>query len=502
MKAIMLMFDSLNRHMLPSYGCDWTHAPNFKRLAERTVAFDNSYVCSMPCMPARRDLLTGRPNFLHRSWGPIEPFDDSVPRLLSERRIYTHLASDHYHYWEAGGATYHTQYESWEFFRGQEGDPWMGQVADPPPVNAIGRNAAPGQMHRQDRVNRQFIRRADQHPQAQTMASGLDFIRRNAREDRWFLQIETFDPHEPFFAHRQYKDLYPQHYLNYKGPLHDWPAYDWVQETREQVEHLRYEYASLLSMCDARLGDLLDVMDELSLWDDTMLIVWTDHGFLLGEHDAWAKCWIPFYNEVAHTPFFVWDPRGGQRGERRAALVQPAIDLGPTLLDFFELSPAPDMLGRALRDTIAADQPVRQAALFGQHGHHVNVTDGRCVYMRAPARPENAPLFEYTLMPTHMRAPFSVAELRGKIDLAEPFSFTKGCRVMRIPAQARPKSLELGTLLFDLQADPGQERPIQDPAVEQKMIDHLIRLMRECDAPEEQFERLGLAGVAALKREA
>ena len=78
MKAVVVMFDSLNRHLLSPYGCEWTHTPNFKRLAERTVTFDKSYVCSMPCMPARRDFHTGRPNFLHRSWGPLEPFDDSV----------------------------------------------------------------------------------------------------------------------------------------------------------------------------------------------------------------------------------------------------------------------------------------------------------------------------------------------------------------------------------------------------------------------------------------
>jgi len=62
MRAIMVMFDSLNRRMLPAYGCDWVHAPNFQRLAQRTVVFDNSYVGSMPCMPARRELHTGRYN--------------------------------------------------------------------------------------------------------------------------------------------------------------------------------------------------------------------------------------------------------------------------------------------------------------------------------------------------------------------------------------------------------------------------------------------------------
>ena len=67
------MFDSLNGHTLPPFGCDWVHATNFRRLAERCVTFGNAYVGSMPCMPARRELHTGRYNFLHRSWGPIEP---------------------------------------------------------------------------------------------------------------------------------------------------------------------------------------------------------------------------------------------------------------------------------------------------------------------------------------------------------------------------------------------------------------------------------------------
>ena len=131
MKAIMVMYDSLNRHMLPNYGCDWTLAPNFIRLGERAVTFDNHYVGSMPCMPARRELHTGRHNFLHRSWGPYEPFDDSTFAILKQNGVYAHLVSDHYHYWEDGGATYHHRYSSWENVRGQEGDAWKGEVVFP-----------------------------------------------------------------------------------------------------------------------------------------------------------------------------------------------------------------------------------------------------------------------------------------------------------------------------------------------------------------------------------
>ena len=86
MKAIMVMFDSLNRHLLQPYGCDWTKTPNFKRLSEHTVTFDQFYAGSLPCMPARRELHTGRYNFLHRAWGPLENYDDSMPAILRSLR--------------------------------------------------------------------------------------------------------------------------------------------------------------------------------------------------------------------------------------------------------------------------------------------------------------------------------------------------------------------------------------------------------------------------------
>jgi arylsulfatase A-like enzyme len=263
-----------------------------------------------------------------------------------------------------------------------------------------------------------------------------------------------------------------------------------VSETPEQIAHLRYENAALHSMCDYYLGTVLDMMDELDLWKDTLLIVCTDHGFLLGEHGWWAKVVQPFYDEVAHTPLFIWDPRSGKHGERRSSLVQN-IDWAPTLLEFFGAPSPAGMQGKPLRATIADDTPVRAAGLFGLHGAHVNVTDGRYVYMRAPIKAENDPLCEYTLMPTHMRNAFKPEELQD-IRLAEPFPFTKGCRTMKINANTWTNAHQFGTLLFDLQADPRQERPLQDAAIEARMIEHMVRLMGENDAPAEQYERLGL----------
>lgn len=409
-----------------------------------------------------------------------------MPEILHRQGIHTHLATDHYHYWQDGGATYHTRYKTHEFSRGQEGDAWIGQVADPVmPTNPI------AGVNRQDMINRAHIRNEKDFPQAVTFSMGEKFIRRNADQDNWWLHIETFDPHEPYYVPEKYKELYDFDF----GDLHyDWPRYREVEQTPEQVQHVRHVNAALVSMCDANLGKVLDLMDELDLWKDTMLIVNTDHGFLLSEHDWWGKCRMPFWNEIAHTPLYIWDPRTGRAGATCDELVQ-TIDLPATLLGYFGKDRPADMQGADLADTIAGDKPVRQAGLFGLHGAHVNVTDGRYVYMRSPSE-ENQPLYNYTLMPTHMTHIFNVDELQD-IQLAEPFSFTKGCRTMKIASPTKDRWVNpasFGTLLHDLQTDPDQEHPITDESVEKMMIEHLVREMKKSDSPPEQFERLELDG--------
>ncbi|KIF73065.1 sulfatase, partial [Streptomyces sp. 150FB] len=243
MRAIMVMFDTLNRRFLPPYGAEGIHAPHFERLGGLTAVFDNAYAGSMPCMPARREIHTGRHNFLHRSWGPLEPYDDSVPEILSRAGVYTHLVTDHQHYWEDGGATYHNRYDSYEFFRGQEGDKWKGHVADPVLPSSLGWRSDAGR--RQDWINRQYMATEDLHSQTLTVDAGLEFLGTNAAEDRWFLQIECFDPHEPFFTYDEHRSHYLHDRLEGEadGPeLGDWPDYRRVTEKEADVRRLRAEY--------------------------------------------------------------------------------------------------------------------------------------------------------------------------------------------------------------------------------------------------------------------
>ena len=498
MRAVMVMFDTLCRRFMPPYGNDWVIAPNFRRLAARTVQFQNAYVGSMPCMPARREIHTGRYNFLHRSWGPLEPFDDSMPELLAQAGIHAHKVTDHYHYWEEGGATYHNRYSSFSFVRGQEGDPFVGHAGEINPAPGERHNGVqPGRIrfqdHRsQDFINRRQFTRDEDMPQHRTFSGGLEFLRRNAGEDRWFCQIETFDPHEPFFVQEQWQKHYPHKWD--PAEVFDWPGYQRVVEGNAAVEHIIKTYAALVTFCDQQLGRVLDCFDELDLWRDTMLIVNTDHGFLMNEHDWWGKCRMPFWQEIAHIPLWMWDPRQGRRGEQREALVQ-TIDIAPTLLDFFGLPIPTDMMGTSLTCVIERDVAPRPCALYGIHGGHVNVTDGRHVYMRGPVittEQRNGPLFQYTHMPTHMRSRFSVEQMRDW-DKHPGFAFTKGCPVMKIPCGENLWFQELETRLFDLKTDYGQTSVLSDPAVEARMTGLLVAAMVRAEAPPEQYQRLGLA---------
>lgn len=504
MKVIMVTYDSLNTRFLPNYGCDWVKAPNFERLGRMAVTFDHCYCGSMPCMPARRELHTGRYNFLHRSWGPIEPYDDSMPEILSKGGYHTHLVSDHGHYWEDGGCTYHTRYTTWECNRGQEGDPWKPMMKTPPMPEHL------GSLWPQDWANRQFMKTINDIPQTKTFNGGVEFLDLNHAEDNWFLHVETFDPHEPFYTMPEFQEIYEK---EYDGPQFDWPSYAPVKdEERPYIEHVRKTYAALVTMCDRCLGRIMEKMDEYGLWEDTLLIVNTDHGFFLGEHDWWAKSgYVLNLEEVAHTPCFIYDPVSKATG-RRDALIQ-TIDYAPTVLDFCGFPIPKDMNGKSLLPAVRENAPVHDAIIYGAFGAQITCTDGRYKYILTP-KEDNWPLYNYTLMPTHMRARFHVDELQ-EIELSEPFGFTKGVKLMKIPDKNyfggnMPISVKKGnpdmdkvlphagtpkdwkTELYDLENDPHEMHPIDDPAVIARLRRSMVEKMIENEAPVEQYTRMGL----------
>lgn len=498
MKAIMVMYDSLRRDLLSVNGGP-VPCPNFERLARHSVQFDRCYAGSLPCMPARREIHTGRYNFLHRSWGPLEPFDDSMPEILKNNGVYTHLSTDHYHYIQDGGAGYCGRYSSYEMHRGQESDGWnadlslrgkdctsmMQDVDYLPPKMKEQRQ----EISRINQADREKMDDASKWPMHQTFDNGIEFMKKNVQEDNWFLQIETFDPHEPFFSpdSEQSKFLSPD---EYNSP--DWPSYSKVHESSSEIDRMRRKYYALVSFCDEQLGRVLDEMDAQNLWEDTMLIVNTDHGFLLSEHEWWGKGTMPCYEELVHIPFFIWDPRCRKAGERRSAVVQ-TIDIAPTLLEYFNIAIPEDMQGRVLRGAISTDDVVHPYILFGYHGGPIGIMDGRYKLLRAVQK--SSELYEYTLMPAHMKTLFSEKELESA-KLHRPFTFTKKDPVLQIPADPSGRfagQQEVGEdLLFDLTKDPKENQPLDNEEIKQNLLCAMKMLLQENEAPDELYERYGI----------
>ena len=497
MKTVFVLLDSLNRKAMECYGGTYVKTPNFKRFSERAVTFDNHYVGLLPCIPARRDLHTGRLNFLHRSWGPLEPFDDSFPELLKKAGTYSHIVTDHHHYFADGGATYHQRYSSWELVRGQAIDRWKAHVnAD---LDELKKDYHPIQHHRvNNMINRQYMGEEQDYSGPQTFVLGQEFLEKNHTEDNWLLQLECFDPHEPFHAPPRFSDMYP---TSYDGPILDWPLYKQVEESPEEIAELRANYAALTTMCDEYFGRLLDFFDEHDMWSDTCLILTTDHGFLLGEHDWWSKNRMPVYDEIAHIPLMIYHPDYAHEGGTRRASLTQTTDIMPTILSLYDHDIPPDVTGKSLIPMLKQDAPVRDAVIFGYFGAACNVTDGRHVYHRYPESLTADGLYEYTLMPTRMTSRMPISDLVGAT-LADPFSFTKGASVLRLKPQTdddgEPVEVQgmnyadTVSRLYDLEKDPRQETPIKAPLKEAELVAAMIALMREADAPAELFTRFDL----------
>ncbi len=488
MKALFLVLDTVRRDYLAAYGNDWVRTPHLTRLAEGGIVFDNHWVGSLPCMPARREFMTGRHNFVYRGWGPIEPYDDVLPRELRKAGIFTHLMTDHDHYFDLGGENYHTAFNTWEFFRGQENDPWVSRV------DAVDMPEHLGQQTQVNRKNRLAQQREEDFSGPRTAQAAVDWLKANKDADNWFLQVELFDPHEPFYCTDKYRAMYGD---DWDGPLFDWPKYGEVSESPEAVAHIRKCYAGLLTMTDYWCGKVLDTLDELGLRDDTLIVFTTDHGTMLAEHRYWMKNEMPVYNEIVRVPLVISLPHGERAGTRVAALTQ-TIDVMPTVLEAFGCAAPPHVQGHSLLRAIAGETP-RQDAIFGYFGKATNITDGRYVYMRNPVNEDAGPLHAYTAMPVQGLRSWFPREVHERMEMGRYFGHTYNMPLYKIPAtgavpmhHADEPPHVARHQLFDILTDPEQAHPLDDAACEAHFVARIAAHLAACEAPDEQYTRLGI----------
>lgn len=506
MKTILILLDSLNRRFLRCYNsAEPAITPNINRLAQRSAIFDNHYCGSSPCMPARRDLMTGRLNFLERPWGGIEAFDCTLQGILKEQGVFSCMITDHYHYAEAGGENYFHNFSSWHLERGQETDLYFHR---PGPHGFVKRDTSPPPRFQYPPVysqSREHYKSASDYPTPRTFTYAAKWLEENHDADQFLLWVEGFDPHEPFDIPQEYLDLYHD---TYTGPELFWPKYSTTdQYTPDEIQHLRLRYKAVLTMADAYLGRLLDVLDRYDMWEDTQVIFTTDHGYMLGEHGFFAKNYMPDYNETFHIPLLIHQP--GQAVPFHLSGLTQNIDLFPTILESFHIPASTcrnPLHGHSLQPLLQRKaESVREAIIFGQFGKTVNVADGQYTYFRRAIRPDNQPLFIYTSMPTARVQNFGyegiAPENYDRITMAH--MSWHAFPVYRLPTDCIDfKSGSQGfqvrnpyvteNMLFNNQTDYHQEHPIHSSQLEEHYVALLRKLMAEHDAPDEQYIRLGI----------
>ena len=536
-----MLLDSLNRHHLGCYGGTLFETPNLDRFAARATRFTNHVTGSLPCMPARHDILVGAMDFLWRCWGSIELWESSVVADISAAGIPTALLTDHPHLFETGGENYHTDFLAWDYLRGHEGDPWRTE-ADPSWIGAPTLPAKPGNwfwrrraeragaperapsFHRHYDDSRTFFRAEDDFPGPRTMAATAAWLDRSAtRHDRWFCFVDEFDPHEPFDTPEPWLGRYQD------GPLPEelliWPPYVvggvvGGHLTEAEGRHVLANYGAKLSMIDHHFGRVLDALDRNDLWDTTAVIVCTDHGHYLGDEriiddavgpggagrpvDIWGKPPVPQFEPLGHTPLLVhWPGASADRVGGACDALTTNVDLHATIADVFGVEPAHRVHGRSLRPLLdGTADGIREWALGGVFGNWVQVTDGRRKYARAPAV-DGFPLSmwsnRWSTMPLPIpgRTGMPTPDARARLDFA-PGSDVPVIRQPFAPDDELPFWVNGPRIagqhhLYDLDVDPDEaENRHGERSVEAEMIDLLGTALRAVDAPDEQLQRLGL----------
>lgn len=515
MNALLITIDSLNRHFLRAYGQPVdlkVPTPNLDAFSRRAATFEKHFAGSLPCMPARREFLAGVHEMLWRSWGPMEPFDQPIARVARNSGFVTHLVSDHYHYWGYGSGGYFEDYHTYDFIRGHEHDPWKAFPRDfsPQDLARVGIDSERAQdLHAY--LNRvQYLRnvsgfsREEDFFAPKVFSSAANWLTAMAtRPEAWFLHVDSFEVHEPFHAPEPYRSLFTDE--DHSDPeLIWWPHYGSILEgpsrlSTRQLEYVRSQYAAKLALVDRWLGRVFEVLDSNHLWEQTFVVVTSDHGHYLGEKGWIGKPFCPPYNIIANTPLLIWDPAGRHNGSRISALTQ-AVDLYATILEALGTTSSSATHSRSLIPLLRSDkQTHRDWALYGYFGRSTGITDGQYTLMRAPKPLDQAPLYTYS---AHMISQFPFGPPHPRQDAAAgaylPYTDTPcwrfATRDAELPQFKLPSSYERDDLLFNIAADPSQDINIAPAGGAE--LEHMTSLLRRSlqvlQAPEEQYERLRL----------
>ena len=369
--VLLICVDDL-RPELKSFGADYVYSPNIDQLAAEGRAFHHHYVNAPSCGPSRFTLLTGRygapgNDALFKRAAKLKKKPESVPASMPEwfrKNGYTAVS--------VGKVSHHPG--------GRGGNNWDDNSLIEIPGGwdrhlmpcgewQTPKGAMHGLAHGEIRIKAadmdvfQSVEGDDKiYPDGLIVEEGLSQMELLAKEGGpFFLAVGVIRPHLPFGAPAKYM----KHYEGVELPPIPHPGkptgttswhksgefmnYNlWGKDPREDTafaDDVRRHYAACVSYADAQVGKLLAKLRALGLEDDTVIVLWGDHGWHLGEHAIWGK--HSLFEESLRSPLIIKAPNMVKVGEKTDAVIA-TVDIFPTLCELTSV-PAPDFVqGRSL----------------------------------------------------------------------------------------------------------------------------------------------------------
>jgi arylsulfatase A-like enzyme len=379
--VVVIVFDTLRSDHV--FG-DRARTPNMDALAREGLSFTQVYPEAMPTVPARNTILSGRRQFPFRDWHdhedltgspgwePPDSMGDTFTSVLRRAGYWTSCATDNP--FLGFSAPYGPLRDSFDGFARRG-----GEIAgrDYGVSEAELRHWLPPQFDdptTRERVYRYLANGRYTHDESESFAARVfrDAVGQldvATRHRPFAMVVDSFQPHEPWTPPRNYVDLYGD--PDYRGPEPARPLYKLVEEYLSDAEaevflpRMRALYAAEVTMSDRWLGVFLERLRQLRLFDETLFVLVSDHGFILGEHDYTGKSSALLHPELTRVPLVIVDP-GRRRAGRTSDYFASTHDLAPTILSMVGVEAPAAMNGGDLSGLFAGrPAPTRRYAYGG-----------------------------------------------------------------------------------------------------------------------------------------
>jgi uncharacterized sulfatase len=361
---LFIAADDLNND-LGCYGHPLVQSPNIDRLAARGVKFDRAY-CQFPlCSPSRSSVLTGlRPDTtrvfdLRYHFRQDLPEVVTLPQLFRAGGYFVARVGKMYHYGNPGqiGTSGLDDPASWEEVRNPAGRDKTALELDV--IRYTGQRggslgAAMAYLNDKQGVDAE-------HTDGKVADEAIALLEQH-KDKPSFLGVGFYRPHCPWITPGGYFEKYSLADIHLPEVAPDYPAgvpapalgstRPWpnLGVTPEQARECKLAYYASISFLDAQIGRLLDALDRLGLSDNTIVVLWSDHGYHLGEHGLWFK--QSCFEESARVPLIIAAPALNRSGATCARNVE-LVDLYPTLADLAGLTAPASLEGVSLRPLLA-----------------------------------------------------------------------------------------------------------------------------------------------------